>query len=71
MTKESQSTYPLRLPRSLKAEVERRAKADGVSVCAWACANAQVQNSSLHRMTNVRLADISIVWFRSIQAHVR
>jgi HicB family len=32
MTKESQSTYPLRLPRSVKAEVERRAKADGVSV---------------------------------------
>ena len=27
-----QSTYPLRLPRSVKAEVERRAKADGVSV---------------------------------------
>ena len=32
MTKDSQSTYPLRLPRSVKAEVERRAKADGVSV---------------------------------------
>ena len=30
--KTSQSTYPLRLPRSVKAEVERRAKADGVSV---------------------------------------
>jgi len=27
-----QSTYPLRLPRSVKAEVERRAKADGVSI---------------------------------------
>ena len=27
-----QSTYPLRLPRSVKAEVERMAKADGVSV---------------------------------------
>jgi hypothetical protein len=27
-----QSTYPLRLPRSVKSEVERRAKADGVSV---------------------------------------
>lgn len=26
------STYPLRLPRSVKAEVERRAKADGTSV---------------------------------------
>jgi hypothetical protein len=26
------STYPLRLPRSVKAEVERRAKAEGVSV---------------------------------------
>ena len=25
----SQSTYPLRLPRSVKAEVERRAKQDG------------------------------------------
>lgn len=25
-------TYPLRLPRSVKAEVERMAKADGVSV---------------------------------------
>ena len=23
-------TYPLRLPRSVKAEVERRAKADGI-----------------------------------------
>jgi hypothetical protein len=27
-----QSTYPLRLPRSVKAEVERRAKQDGISV---------------------------------------
>jgi len=27
-----QSTYPLRLPRSIKAEVERRAKQDGTSV---------------------------------------
>jgi hypothetical protein len=26
------STYPLRLPRSIKAEVERRAKQDGTSV---------------------------------------
>jgi HicB family len=32
MMKSSQSTYPLRLPKSVKAEVERRAKADGVSV---------------------------------------
>jgi len=32
MTRNSQSTYPLRLPRSVKAEVERRAKADGVSI---------------------------------------
>ena len=30
--KTAQSTYPLRLPRSVKAEVERRAKADGISV---------------------------------------
>jgi hypothetical protein len=28
----NQSTYPLRLPRSVKAEVERRAKLDGISV---------------------------------------
>jgi hypothetical protein len=28
----NQSTYPLRLPRSLKQEVERRAQADGTSV---------------------------------------
>ena len=28
----NQSTYPLRLPRSVKAEVERRAKEDGISV---------------------------------------
>ena len=28
----SQSTYPLRLPTSVKAEVMRRAKADGTSV---------------------------------------
>jgi hypothetical protein len=27
-----QSTYPLRLPHSVKAEVERRAKAEGTSV---------------------------------------
>jgi len=26
------STYPLRLPRSIKAEVERRAKEDGIGV---------------------------------------
>lgn len=32
MSKSPQSTYPLRLPRSVKAEVERRAKADGISV---------------------------------------
>jgi hypothetical protein len=28
----AQSTYPLRLPRSVKAEVERRAKQDGISI---------------------------------------
>ena len=28
----TQSTYPLRLPRSIKAEVERLAKQDGISV---------------------------------------
>ena len=28
----NQSTYPLRLPRSVKAEVERRAKQDDTSV---------------------------------------
>ena len=28
----SQSTYPLRLPRSVKTEVERRAKEDGISI---------------------------------------
>ena len=32
MMKNAPSTYPLRLPRSVKAEVERRAKADGVSI---------------------------------------
>ncbi len=30
--KTPQSTYPLRLPHSVKAEVARRAKADGVSI---------------------------------------
>jgi hypothetical protein len=30
--KQAKVTYPLRLPRSIKAEVERRAKADGISV---------------------------------------
>lgn len=28
----NQSTYPLRLPRSVKAEVERRAREDGISI---------------------------------------
>src|SRR2546421_11747383 len=28
----SNNTFPLRLPRSVKAEVERRAKQDGISV---------------------------------------
>jgi len=28
----NQSTYPLRLPRSIKAEVERLAKQDGISI---------------------------------------
>jgi hypothetical protein len=28
----TQSTYPLRLPRSVKVEVERRAKEDGISI---------------------------------------
>ena len=32
VNKSRRSTYPLRLPRSIKAEVERRAKADGISV---------------------------------------
>ena len=27
-----QSTYPLRLPNSIKAEVEKLAKADGISI---------------------------------------
>ena len=30
--KKPQATYPLRLPLSIKAEVERRAKADGISI---------------------------------------
>ena len=30
--KQTKATYPLRLPQSVKAEVERRAKADGISV---------------------------------------
>jgi hypothetical protein len=30
--KSPQSTYPLRLPRSVKAEVERRARIEGTSV---------------------------------------
>lgn len=30
--KRSQSTYPLRLPHSVKAEVERLAKTDGISI---------------------------------------
>ena len=30
--KKPHSTYPLRLPLSVKAEVERRAKADGIGV---------------------------------------
>jgi hypothetical protein len=30
--KTPQSTYPLRLPRSVKAEVERRARTEGISV---------------------------------------
>ena len=28
----TQGTYPLRLPRSIKAEVERRAREDGISI---------------------------------------
>jgi hypothetical protein len=28
----NQTTYPLRLPRSLKQEVERRAQQDGISI---------------------------------------
>ena len=30
--KKPHSVYPLRLPPSIKAEVERRAKADGISI---------------------------------------
>jgi hypothetical protein len=30
--KRSHNTYPLRLPHSIKAEVERLAKADGISI---------------------------------------
>lgn len=30
--KTKQSTFPLRLPTSIKAEVERRARADGISI---------------------------------------
>ena len=32
MTETLKTTYPLRLPRSVKAEVERIAKADGISI---------------------------------------
>ncbi|MGH7115477.1 MAG: pilus assembly protein HicB [Stellaceae bacterium] len=30
--KQAKATYPLRLPQSVKTEVERRARADGISV---------------------------------------
>ncbi|MGH7071406.1 MAG: toxin-antitoxin system HicB family antitoxin [Acetobacteraceae bacterium] len=30
--KQAKATYPLRLPQSVRAEAERRAKADGISV---------------------------------------
>ena len=30
--KHAKTTYPLRLPQSVKSEVERRAKADGISI---------------------------------------
>jgi hypothetical protein len=30
--KKAQTTYPLRLPASIKAEVEKRAKSDGISI---------------------------------------
>ena len=47
----NQSTYPLRLPRSVKAEVERMAKAEGISV------NQFVATAVAEKLTALNTAD--------------
>jgi hypothetical protein len=45
------STYPLRLPHSLKAEVERLAKADGISI------NQFIATAVAEKLSAMRTAD--------------
>jgi hypothetical protein len=46
--KTPQSTYPLRLPRSVKAEVERLAKKDGTSVNQFAATAVAEKLAVMH-----------------------
>ena len=46
-----QSTYPLRLPNSIKAEVERLAKEDGVSI------NQFIATAVAEKLSAMRTAD--------------
>ena len=46
-----QSTYPLRLPNSIKAEVERLAKQDGVSI------NQFIATAVAEKISALRTAD--------------
>jgi hypothetical protein len=67
----NQSTYPLRLPRSVKAEVERRARQDGISVNQFvAAAVCRETRSHGHRGVLRRAAGARRFW-RLRPAHAR
>lgn len=46
-----QSTFPLRLPSSIKAEVERRARADGISI------NQFIATAAAEKLSAMNTAD--------------
>lgn len=49
--KTKQSTFPLRLPSSIKAEVERRARADGISI------NQFIATAAAEKLSAMNTAD--------------
>lgn len=52
--KTKQSTFPLRLPSSIKAEVERRARADGISI------NQFIATAAAEKLSAMNTADFFV-----------
>ena len=61
----SQSTYPLRLPTSVKAEVVRRAKADGTSVNQFVATAVAEKLAAMTKPTGTS-AGASIRWMEAM-----